>query len=1155
MLEHSLAATAVAGLDGRLSYVNPAFLSAWGHADRAEVVGQLAHSTFWVDPDAALAALQRVLGDGVWQGELEARRTDGRTMPVAVSAHVLLDDQGKPVAVMASFVDRTAEREAARAVEIERSFSEAVIGAAGVLLVVLDSQGRFIRFNQEAERLSGWRAEEILGRYPWDTVLLPAVAAQIKAEAFETTLATAQPGEVRHYRNEWLARDGRRRKIEWTNTVLPNAAGRGRSMVAVGVDITERLVSQAALARSEAHLIRAQAVAQLGSWDLDLASGALYWSDEVFRIFELDRIRFSASYDTFLSSIHPEDRAGVDRAYTESLATRLPYQIRHRLLMPDGRIKWVEERGESSYAADGSALRSSGTVQDVTESRARELELERFRHMVEQSDTEIWLVDRHWRIRYVNRAAALSVGRSVEQVQAMLMTEIDVRGEAAMRVMQADFRRRRRDGEPLPAFETEHRAADGQRVPKVVYPTFLEYEGELCICAFTQDISARRAAEAALAASTRMLADALDSFPGVVAGVDEEMRYVYVNQRFCAESGLGRDAVLGRTVAEVLGPAAAATLAPLHVRVLAGERLSEEQRRAWPNGSERLYAVDYRRSDDPMRPGRQLLYAFARDITDSRRDQQRLQATIEGTHTGTWEWHPRSDRFEVNHWQAAIVGGTPAELTPQWRQQLGAMIHPDDREARRSALRRHLAGETSHFEYEYRARHRAGHWVWVLERGQVVERDAEGRALLVLGTSQDISELKGKELELRRLADELEDRVEQRTRELAAAKAQAEQASQAKTEFLSRMSHELRTPLNAILGFGQLLELAPLRGEEVGHVKEVLRAGRHLLDLINEVLDLAAVEAGQLRLELRPLAPQPLVDECLALIRPAAQQAGLTLALDPGPPGLHVHADAGRLKQVLLNLLSNAVKYNRRGGQVGVRLHAADPQVVKIDVTDTGHGLTPAQQARLFRPFERLDAHASGIAGTGIGLSVSRGLVELMHGHITVESRPGAGSRFTVSLPAAPAPALAPAPVPVPGAAGPAAKPVGATTSTRRRRVLYVEDNAANLRLMQGMLQRRPGLSLASAGSVDEGVAAALALQPELLLLDIHLPDGDGQTLLRRLRAAGVTAPAVAVSANAMPTDIEQARAAGFTDYLTKPLDLTRVLAVVDGLLPPIPDT
>jgi PAS domain S-box-containing protein len=1143
MLEHSLAPTAVADLEGRLSYVNPAFLSTWGYAERAEVLGRFAHDAFWVDPDAALAALRGVVSDGVWQGELEARRTDGRTMLVAVSAHVLLDATAQPVAVMASFADRTAAREAARLAESERRFSEAVIGAAGVLLTVMDDQGRFLRFNREAESLSGWTADQILGRSPWDTVLPPDVSARVRAEAFEAAMATAQPGEVRHYRNEWLTRDGRRRLIDWTNTVLPRDDGHGHSMVSVGIDITEQQATQAALALSEARLNRAQTVAQVGSWDLDIASGKVSWSDEVFRIFEVDRSRFGASYESFLAAIHPDDREAVDRAFTASLASRQPYRIRHRLLMSDGRVKWVEERGESSYAADGSALRSTGTVQDVTEDQARERELERFRHMVEESSTEVWLVDRQWRIRYVNAAAARSVQRSVAQLQGMQMTEIDARDEASMAALQAEFARHWRAELPLAPFETVHRSADGREVPKIVYPTFLEYDGDICVCAFAQDIGARRAAEAALAASTRMLKDALDSFPGVVAGVDEAMRYVYVNQRFCTDGGVERDAVLGRTVAEVLGPAAAAALAPLHARVQAGERVSEEQRRGWPNGSERLYSVDYRRTDDPKRPGRHLMYAFARDITDIRRDQQRLQATIEGTRTGTWEWHAQNGRFEVNHWQAALVGATPADLTAQWRSQLAAMIHPEDREVRRAALRRHLAGETPYFEYEYRARHRDGHWVWVLERGQAVERDAEGRALVVLGTSQDISELKGKELELRHLTDELELRVEARTRELAAAKAQAEQASQAKTEFLSRMSHELRTPLNAILGFGQLLELAPLQREEADHVREVLRAGRHLLDLINEVLDLAAVEAGRLRLDLRPLAPLPLVDECLALIRPALQQAGLTLALDPGPPGLHVLADPGRLKQVLLNLLSNAVKYNRAGGQVSVHLRPAAGDTVEIAVADTGHGLTPAQQVRLFRPFERLEAHAGGIQGTGIGLSVSRGLVELMHGRIEVDSRPGTGSRFSVTLPAAappdPAAALAPAAEPV---GPPAATPV-------RRRVLYVEDNAANLRLMQRMLQRRPGLSLASAGNVDEGVAAALALQPELLLLDLHLPDGDGQALLQRLRSAGLTAPAVAVSANALPTDIARARAAGFTDYLTKPLELARVLAVVDELL------
>jgi PAS domain S-box-containing protein len=429
-------------------------------------------------------------------------------------------------------------------------------------------------------------------------------------------------------------------------------------------------------------------------------------------------------------------------------------------------------------------------------------------------------------------------------------------------------------------------------------------------------------------------------------------------------------------------------------------------------------------------------------------------------------------------------------------------------------------------------------------------KDAQGNLLYLSTIMRDISERKQAEQALKRLNEELEHRVEQRTAEMAAARDEAERANHAKSEFLSRMSHELRTPMNAILGFGQLLEIdKQIAGSQRQWAREIVRGGHHLLDLINEVLDLARVESGKFSVSPEPVALLPLIQECLMLVRPQAAAHDLRLLDAARHCDVHAHADRTRLKQVLLNLLSNAVKYNRAQGTVSVvcaATHDGPAPSVHIRVSDTGTGLTPEQRARLFVPFERLNADQHQIEGTGLGLALSKRLVELMGGAIGVESTPGLGSTFWVRLPLANGHDVDAAAAP-PGAATKSEAPA----AMRSVDVLCIEDNPANLRLIEGVLARRPGIRLLSAIAPGLGLELARMHRPALILLDINLPDMDGYAVMQCLRENEATRdiPVVAISANAMPRDLERGKAAGFVDYLTKPIDLQRFLAVVDRLL------
>lgn len=408
---------------------------------------------------------------------------------------------------------------------------------------------------------------------------------------------------------------------------------------------------------------------------------------------------------------------------------------------------------------------------------------------------------------------------------------------------------------------------------------------------------------------------------------------------------------------------------------------------------------------------------------------------------------------------------------------------------------------------------------------------------------------------LRHEAERLEQRVQERTAELSAvnqqlqreiderkrAEAEADRANRAKSEFLSRMSHELRTPLNGILGFAQLLAMDALSPEQREAVEHILKGGRHLLTLVNEVLDIARIEAGKLSISLEPVLVREVLQAALDLVRPQAAERGIRLPDHVGCDR-YVTADRQRLQQVLLNLLSNGVKYNRDGGMVGVTCEEAPEGRLRIRVSDTGPGIAPALLARLFTPFDRLGAEQAGIEGTGLGLALSRRLVEAMQGSLSVASEPGVGSTFIVDL------ALAAAP---PATAGAAEAVPADSAGPTRGTVLYVEDNVANLSLFERILKRRPGVALLSAMQGSQGLELARAHRPDLVVLDVHLPDVSGEEVLARLRADDRTRdiPVVILSADATPGQARRLSRYGIAAYLTKPVDVGEILALLDTTL------
>ena len=531
-------------------------------------------------------------------------------------------------------------------------------------------------------------------------------------------------------------------------------------------------------------------------------------------------------------------------------------------------------------------------------------------------------------------------------------------------------------------------------------------------------------------------------------------------------------------------------------------------------------------------------------------ERMRLMEAQTVAKVGSWELDLRTNMLTCSDEMYRIFGVDGAEVAGVYEAFLEC-IHPEDRQDVFGAYRSAVANEGS-FALDHRLKRKDGTLLFIHERCQTYFEN--GQPLRLVGTTQDITPLKEAEAALRTANEELEMRVARRTAqvetsnaELRLAKQEAERANRAKSEYLSRMSHELRTPLNAILGFGQILDRQNLTGIEKESIHYILRGGRYLLSLINEVLDIARVEAGNMDFSLEPVAVSDVVAQACDLVRPLALPQDIRLDANlTTMDGIHVQADRQRLHQALINLLANAIKYNRYGGQVDVSCRTEPDGRIRIAVRDTGRGISPEDLPRLFTPFERLGPANPDIEGTGLGLALSQRLIAAMGGALSVESSLGEGSVFTIELPAPHTADKMDADI----KAG-REDPITTRLSQGCYTILSIEDNLSNLRLMEVILAGHPDIHLVAAMQGSMGLDLAREHTPDLILLDLHLPDMAGKEVLARLQQSEITAriPVIVISADATPAQIERLLAAGARAYLTKPLDVEEFLRTTEAAL------
>ena len=524
------------------------------------------------------------------------------------------------------------------------------------------------------------------------------------------------------------------------------------------------------------------------------------------------------------------------------------------------------------------------------------------------------------------------------------------------------------------------------------------------------------------------------------------------------------------------------------------------------------------------------------DITALRQSEERQIRGQKFANIGTWDWNIKSgDLF----WSERIgpLFGYEKDVPETNYDNFLAAVHPEDKDTVISAIN-NCVNKGDKYDLEHRVVWPDGSVHWMHESGDVI-RSETGEALHMLGVVRNIDDRKNSELAL------------------IIAREEAEKANLAKSEFLSSMSHELRTPMNAIMGFSQLLQVDtkdPLNEYQLDNVNEVIKASSHLLELINEVLDLAKIEAGRIDLSFESVVLSEIIADSLPLITSLANQRGIEITLTWNyekinlrqlmQHSLMVRADRTRFKQVLINLLSNAVKYNSENGDIIIACNKIDNNRMRISISDTGEGLTQEQQEKLFMPFNRMSSEKKYIEGTGIGLVITKNIVELMGGSIGVDSKPGEGSTFWVELSAE---SLFPEKTRLSMKSDSVEQQVN-VRQDQEYTVLYIEDNPANMRLVVELLSLRPNIKVLSAHEPKLGMDMVAEYQPDLILLDINLPGMSGIEVLKQLRQRETSrdTPIIAISANAMTRDIEKGMDAGFDDYITKPIDVTALLHAVD---------
>ncbi len=816
----------------------------------------------------------------------------------------------------------------------------------------------------------------------------------------------------------------------------------------------------------------------------------------------------------------------LESAHRRKDGTVFPMEVRISLLPNDGGYLFV------------------AMVRDITKRKEVEKRLveseKKYSNSINSTLEGYWLVDIDGRILEVNNSFCNMLELSRDELIGRRPPEF---ADEESRALHEQMTSKIKDTEQR-QYEVTFVTKSGNPVfTKVNATSIYDDNGEPAgAFAFISNITKEKLAEKKLEENIKELdfqKSALDHH-AIVSITDVKGNITYINDKFCEISGFSRDELIGQNHRIVKsGDHSTEFYNNLWKTIANGKTWHGEIKNLKKGGG--FYWVEATIVPFVGNDGKPFQYVAIRtDITELkhaeeslRRSDDRHEKSMNFANIGTWDWNIITGDLLWSDRIAPLFGGEGGAMETSYDNFLAA-IHPDDRQMVVDAVN-NCVEKAVEYDIEHRVVWPDGTCRWLHERGDVV-RDSQGNPQNMLGVVRDVTNRKEAEVALQK------------------AKEDAETANQAKSDFLSSMSHELRTPLNAILGFTQLMQFnpsTPLTEEQKDSTEQIIKGGNHLLELIDQVLELAKIEAGKMSLSIENVSLPELLDECSVMVRAIADKRNITVNANTEKcPEVEVLADHTRIKQVLLNLLSNGVKYNNEGGSLSIMTRLEGDGRVHIAITDTGPGIPEDKHAGLFEPFNRLGHETSEIEGTGIGLTITREMIHLMKGEIGFESEVGKGSTFWIEIPLAKQDAEKNPEVLSPKD-DTSALDTAIGSDGQRYTVLYIEDNPANLRLMEGVMARIPSIDLISTHNAELGLEMAEAESPDLILLDINLPGMDGYEALERLKVNEDTSaiPVIAVTAQATKADIKRGRNAGFRGYITKPLQVPELLQIIKEVL------
>jgi PAS domain S-box-containing protein len=816
------------------------------------------------------------------------------------------------------------------------------------------------------------------------------------------------------------------------------------------IDLTMKKRMEEKLQMSEKRLNEALHIAHIGSWEFDLVNNILIWSDEIFRMFEIDSGQFGGTYEAFLNTIHPGDRDAVNIAYKKSLITRTPYSIDHRLLFSDGRVKYVHEQCETSYDGD-TPIRSIGTVQDITERKRLE-------------DALFFVAQRGWQMgaeRFLDALARfLGDNLNVDYVIVDKITE-----------------------DPAVA-ETVALYCKGAMVPNIRYAL----KGTPC-----ENVIGRRLCVYPQSVQQQFPEDSLLTQMGVEG-------YIGIPLWDSTGRPIGLIALLSCKQLQDI-PIATQLLQLIATRAAA--ELEREQ------------------SDRLLRIREHEFRTLAESLPDAivRFDREGRCIYV----------NPEFER--VNHLTAMEVHGkTPVEFSTEIAPMINVFT--------KKLIEVISSGMIDKIDVSWIMDKKLTYWFIRF----VPEFDANGKVAGALTIWSDITDRKHAEEELIKYRNHLEELVDKRTRELSEsnaqltiAKEQAESANKAKSTFLANMSHELRTPLNSILGFARLTKETPeITAEQRKNLDIITLSGGHLLNLINNVLDISKIESGRMALEAAPTDLYQLIQEMKSLLYVNAAERGLNFYVEQSPElPRRIEVDGGKLRQVLINLIGNAIKYTKQGGivmRVMIAEEADEMVRFRFEVEDTGPGISEEDRKRIFKPFVQLKGQGVVETGTGLGLAISRQYVELMGGKIDVTGVKGKGSLFFFEIPVKELPLEERTIAPERG------RVIGMEGGQPRYRLLIAEDQLENRILLHKILDPLK-VDIREAENGKEAVEIFKQWDPDLIWMDIRMPVMDGLEATHRIKStdAGAHTKIIAITAQALEDDRMRIMKAGCDDFIRKP--------------------